>query len=161
MPKPNKIDRALEKQGFGGVDDPTLMKQLAFMVRDHDHFRNILVTVAPEKRHDAYEALRPEIKRFVPKALDVYLAEAADLAGRKEAGAKYDVTDLDRLATDAIRKAQAVAEKKGLLKLTCITCDRSESFTGKSADEAYAAARVDGWRVGIQLMREQGVCGLG
>ena len=157
--KEKRIDRALKKHGFGGTDDPTLMKQLAFLVRDHEHFRRILVTVAPEKRHDAYEALRSEIKRFVPKPLDVYLAESADLAARKEQGSEYAVqSDLDLLAQDAIRKQQAIAEKKGLLKLTCRMCPRSESFTGKTPDDAYSAARIDGWRRVTERVQEYFLC---
>jgi hypothetical protein len=160
--KPSQIDRALKKQGLGGIDDPTLARQFAFLVKDHEHFRKILLGSPPEKRQALYETLRVEIegiKRFVPKPLDVYMAEGADLAARKEQGqVAYEASDLDRLATDAIRKAQAIKEKKGLLKLTCRTCDREESFIGNSAVEAYAAARVDGWRVVIQLMQESVLC---
>jgi cytochrome c5 len=141
-----KVDRALKTRGLGGLDDPNILKQLAFLVRDHAHFRKMLIVLEPRKRYECYTALSPYL-RFKAKPLDDYIIEAKELAGREHQKAAYEATpELDLIAQDAIRKAQAAEEGKGLLKLTCRTCDRSEGFTGKTADEAYAAARLDGWR---------------
>jgi hypothetical protein len=141
-----KVDRALKTRGFGGLDDPKIMQQLAFLVRDHAHFRKILIVLEPKKRYECYTALSPYL-RFRPKPLDDYIVEAKELAGREHQKAAYEAqSELDLMAQDAIRRAQAIEEGKGLLKLTCRTCERSESFSGHSPEDAYSAARVEGWR---------------
>jgi len=153
-----KVNRALKTRGLGGLDDPNLMKQLAFLVRDHAHFRKILVLLEPRKRYECYTALTPYL-RFKAKPLDDYILEAKEIAGREHQKAAYEAqSELEILAQDAIRKAQAIEDGKGLLKLTCRTCDRSEGFTGKTADEAYAAARIDGWRMIGHPNRKQFLC---
>ena len=79
-----EINRYLGKHGLATLDDPAgLVQQLAFCVRDHIHFRQILVRCEPEHRHALYEAFRPHLS-FEAKPLDVYVAEAgADAEARQ------------------------------------------------------------------------------
>lgn len=54
------------------LDHPALVHQLAYLVQDHDHFGMVLRKVAPEKRTEAYEAMKPYL-RFTAKPLFNYL----------------------------------------------------------------------------------------
>lgn len=137
--KAEQINRALKKRGFGGLEDPNVVQHLAFCVRDHDHFRTVLMGVVPAERVNAYEAMRPHL-RFQAKPLDVYVAEAADLAARKE----YDSTAIDVLAEKAI--AQSRHEKDGGLTVKCSKCTKVELFRAASVDQARKAAHTAGWR---------------
>lgn len=138
-PKSEQLNRALKQQGFGGLDDPAIVQQFAFCVRDHEHFRSILLGVVPEQRTNAYEAMRPYL-RFDPRPLDVYMAEAADLAARKE----QDQIPLEVLATEAIRQNQH--EKDGALTLVCDTCTVHGIFRAKLRKHAEKEAHSSGWR---------------
>src|SRR5882724_3285499 len=139
-----QIDRALKRKGFGGLADPRLVQQLAFCVRDHDHLRTILAGTKPEERTKAFEQMRPYL-RFAAKPLDVYLAEAADLAARRE----YDQTAIDILAEKAI--AQSQHEKVGGgLTLVCTKCTKTEIFRAAEKKEAERAAHRAGWRADVR-----------
>lgn len=142
-----KVDRALKTRGLGGLSDPKLVSQLAFLVRNHEHFRKILIVLHPKERYQCYEALRPHL-RFQAKPLADYISEAADLAARELQRSAYETQSaMDLLAQDAIRKAQAIENKQGLIKFKCRTCERTDSFAGKLPEDSAAAAERDGWRV--------------
>jgi len=137
-----KLDHELKRKGFGGLDDPRLIQQIAFCVRDHVHLRQILVTVVPEKRTQAYEAMRPYL-RFEAKPLDVYIAEAADLAARKE----QDQTKIDVIAEKAIARAEREWQSNGKrLILVCVKCTRQEDFPASERFIAAGDAYREGWR---------------
>lgn len=142
-------DRALKKRGFGGLNDPDLVKQIAFCVSGHDHLRQILCAVEPDKRTMAYEQMRPYL-RFEAKALDVYMAEAADLGARKES----QQTPLEIAAEKAIARNMADASKKGVIHLRCSRCTREAAYPGKNAKEATKWAYTDGW----MIRRDQAIC---
>lgn len=134
-----EVNNKMKRAGLGGLDDPTIIHQVAYMVRDHVHFRQILTAVEPEKRTLAYESMKPYL-RFEPKALDVYIAEAADLAARRE----YSPSAIDILAEKAI--AQSLHEKEGGLTVVCEKCTKIEIFRGANRDEAERDAHAAGWR---------------
>jgi hypothetical protein len=142
MQNRTQIDKALKKRGFGGLEDKNLIHQVAMCIRDHEHFRQILCAIEPEKRTDGYETMRPYL-RFDAKPLHVYMAEAADLAARKEAAQ----TALDVLAEKAIARNIADETKKGVLTLKCSMCTREFVFPGRDVKEAEDTARKDGWRI--------------
>jgi RNase P subunit RPR2 len=138
----NTLNRALKNRGFGGFDDPEMIRQVAFCVRDHDHLRQILCAVEPDQRTLAFESMRPHL-RFEAKPLDVYLAEAADLAARKQA----DQTPLEIAAEKAIARNMADEKKKGALTVKCTQCTKAFAFPGESRKDAERLARVSGWKV--------------
>lgn len=65
----------LKSHGFGGLDDRNIMDQLALMVRDHKHFRSVLMTTNPLERKACYDSLAPRLN-FKAKPLEDYIAEA-------------------------------------------------------------------------------------
>jgi hypothetical protein len=135
-----QVDRNLKQMGFGGIDDPNIMKQLAFMVKDHDQFRKLLTTVEPEKRTVAYESLRPHL-RFPAWPLDVYMAKAAELAANRLA----DQAPLDVLASDAIERNRREEESQGVLTLDCHRCTKVQAYPGLRRTIALGYAMKDGW----------------
>ena len=93
MPPLSKLERArinkyLQSHGLGGLDDPTLNVQLAFFVRDHEHFRSVLLRVDPAERVNCYNALAPKL-RFQAKPLEDYIREGKEIA-EKEQLPSYD-----------------------------------------------------------------------
>lgn len=147
------VDRYLRRHGLGGLDDPKLAVQLAFLVQDHDQFRSMLMVLDPQRRHDMYEALAPNL-RFDAKPLDVYVAEAAAnfaAAESREHGA-IKVSGDETTAEEAIRDARA----QGWLELTCVKCTRTECFPGVSRLEAIELARRAGWVYQRMVTQKQG-----
>jgi hypothetical protein len=149
-----KVDRELRKLGFGGLDDPNLNSQIAFCIRDHEHFKRQLFSVAPEKRRLAYAQLRPHL-RFPAKPLDVYEAEMKEMADRQQLPTlrdgevyptAYKVADINinRLAEEAI--AQTLHEKDKGLTLTCAKCTKQEVFRATLRITAERESREAGWR---------------
>lgn len=65
----------LKAHGFGALDDPTIVQQLAFVIGDHERFRNMLMKVAPAERANAYRALSTHL-RFKARPLETYVMEA-------------------------------------------------------------------------------------
>jgi hypothetical protein len=76
----NKVNRELQRLGFGNLKDPRLHLQFAAVIRDHAHFRGILMHI-PEglDRKQWYEALAPNV-RFKAKPLADYEMESKQLA---------------------------------------------------------------------------------
>lgn len=138
-------DKYLKKHGMGGMDDPNLVHHLAFMVRDHEHFRQVLVTMPPQERTAGYEAMKPYLQ-FEAKPLDVYMAESAELASQRE----INQTALEVLAEKAIIRSQAV----GTLTLTCTKCTKQTEYPGRDRREAEGIAHLDGW----DLENDQEIC---
>lgn len=138
--KKDPRNRHLMKHGFGKLDDPNLIHQLAYMVKDHDHFRSVLTTVEPDKRYECYTAMTPHL-RFKAKALDVYIMEAAQLAGLRES----NQSPLDVLASEAIQRNEQEAKIKGSLHLECSRCTTEAYFPAKNHAEATKEAAKVGW----------------
>lgn len=150
----SKVDRELRKLGFGGLDDPNLIPSIAFFIKTHEQFRGQLFSVMPEKRREAYEALRPHL-RFTAKPIDVYEAEMKDMAERQQLPGynaatgeiipfKAGSVDLDLLATEAIQQNRH--EKEGGLTLVCAKCTVQEVFRAKLRKEAEQQSHTAGWR---------------
>lgn len=58
--------------GFADLNDPALVHQLAFFVKDHQHFKELIQACKPEKRNECYEQMRPYL-RFQAKPFYEYL----------------------------------------------------------------------------------------
>lgn len=149
-----KVNHELKRLGFGGLDDPTLMTQFAFFVRTHEQFRGILMSVKPDERRIAYEALAPRLK-FGPKPLEVYEREMKEKAEREQLpiwdGSAYPKPfkvpeiSLAQRAEEAI--AQSMFEKQGgKLEMTCLTCNQTDHWWAKHRKQAVKMAYNAGWR---------------
>jgi hypothetical protein len=131
------------------------MQQLAFFTNTHEKFRGLLMSTAPEKRREAYEALRPHLC-FVPKPLDVYQMEMCQKAEReqlpgynRETGelTPFQVPEisLDGLATEVIEQ-MAHEKHNRRLELVCAKCTVFAIFPADTRKEADKAAHSAGWR---------------
>ena len=153
------VDKELRKLGFGGLDDPNLITQIAFLIRDHDHFKRQLFSVEPEQRRHAYACLAPHLN-FTPKPLDVYEAEMKRMAEEQQLpvwdGSPYpkefrvpeietDGYRLEQLAQKAI-KQNAHEKAGGRLELVCKKCTGNEFFPAKTREQAEKDAYSAGWR---------------
>src|ERR1017187_7252061 len=77
------INKQLQKLGFGTLKDPSLFDQMAMVIRDHTHFRRLLMAVEEGQRHIAYEALALKL-RFKAKPLEDYITESKILAEQNQ-----------------------------------------------------------------------------
>lgn len=68
----SEIENFLLAHGFADLNDPALIHQLAFHVKDHEHFREIILATGIEERHNCYEAMAPYL-RFKAKPYYEYL----------------------------------------------------------------------------------------
>jgi hypothetical protein len=173
-----QVNHMLMSHGLGTLDDPGLVPQLRFVVsrviKTHEQFRELINRCEGAKRYAMYEALHSALS-FQPKPLDVYIAELADLAERKqlpivqpdgtlapfqipeiqsEAAPKADASEPSaELALAQAGAEAAVAEK--FLELTCRSCTRGETFAGWNKDAAIAKAREAGWRDVYSTARQE------
>lgn len=153
------IQRQLRRLGFARLEDKELIEQMAVCVRGHEHFRQILAKVEPDKRNIAYEAFRGRLP-FTPKPLEVYLSEAAQQAEAEKLPVwdekNQTVTDyanyhgsgkpyLEVLAEQAIHQAERERKAKGSLTLMCAKCTAEHIFPALNRIAAYAYATKTGW----------------
>lgn len=153
------INRKLRKLGFSSLGEKELIAQMGVCVRDHDHFRSLMINVEPAKRTIAYEALRAHL-RFTPKPLEVYLSEAAQQAEAQKLPVwdekNHTITDysnyhgsgrpqIEVLAERAIKTAELQRKAKGNLILTCQKCTVQGIYPALDRIGAYAFAVKDGW----------------
>jgi hypothetical protein len=78
-----QINRELQRLGLGKLSDPKLFDQMAFLVRDHDHFRGMLMHETPDVRKQMYDCLSPRL-RFKAKPLEDYIADSKRIAEEKQ-----------------------------------------------------------------------------
>jgi hypothetical protein len=78
-----QVNRELQRLGLGKLSDPKLFDQMAFLVRDHGHFRGMLMHETPFDRSEMYKCLAPRL-RFKALPLDVYEAQSKRLAEEKQ-----------------------------------------------------------------------------
>jgi len=154
-----RINHQLKKLGFGGLEDRNLYAQIATLYRNHDSFRGLLMSTAPDQRRIAYEALRPHLM-FVAKPLDVYEREIHEKAEREQwdiwNGTAYpdkfkvgeiesEEYKLSRLAAEAIEQSEH-EKAKGILSLVCTKCTVLRQFPAPNRKGAFKAAHDAGWR---------------
>ncbi|HEY1800081.1 MAG TPA: hypothetical protein VGG46_04020 [Terriglobales bacterium] len=146
-----KISHELKKMGFGGIEDVNLFAQIAVLYQNHNSFRGLLMSTAPDQRQIAYDALRPHL-RFTPKPLDVYEREIKEKAEREQwdtfDGSAYPkafkTPTLTEMAENAIR--ENVFEAKGGLEAVCAHCLTTKVFRGRNRKEAEKDFHSEGWR---------------
>lgn len=147
-----KLNNMLAMHGMATLESPAeLVRQIGFLVQDHDHLRQLLTACVPEERVSMYEALRPNL-RFEPKPLDVYLAESGRIAEQMQwplvdSDGKFRAFKPPEVRTVETACAEAVA--KGSLTLVCRKCTREALFPGVTPADAVRAARDEGWTYGL------------
>jgi hypothetical protein len=162
-----KLNQAMAKQGLATLDDPRgFLNQTAFIIQNHVMFRRLLTTVEPQHRQECYDALSAKLS-FKPKPLDVYLAEAGEIAEREQ----WDIIDsrtgeiksaaaahIDTLAQQAIRQNKKAEQAKGSLELVCKRCTVAAYFLAMKREQAYEEAQSDGWTFEIAGEEEKAIC---
>jgi hypothetical protein len=180
------INRLLATNGLATLDDPGLVQQIRYLVANvcttHEQFRQLLNKCDPPQRTAMYETLKSCL-RFSPKPLDVYLAESADLAERKQlptiaadgtlkpfraAAIGNQLSAEERSAIGKNQKPEAIeidretfdafaaAVANVFLEMTCGWCTRSETFSGWNKDACVTAARAAGWTHSV--VTDQEIC---
>jgi hypothetical protein len=165
----------LRKHGLGDLNDPTLMDQLAFMIRSHEKFKEMLMKVTPAERANAYRCLAPRIRHFKPKTLEQY-----ELEGKREAEnlpiydhktlavtipndpvmsseMKEAITgktleerrELERVqkAEDAIAEDYGQSTAKGRLEIACRKCGFTSLVYAADRADAYLTLIAAGWKI--------------
>lgn len=131
----------LERAGFSPHTSPiNLLNQIATLIDTPEEFKNILMTVPPENRRDAYESLVPRLKgKFEIKTLGQIEMEAHEYWG--------GVASREQGSLEAVAE-QAIARDwyKGTLRMVCYRCLVEKFFFGDKKPQATKAAREAGWR---------------
>lgn len=168
-----QVNRELQRLGLGHLKDPNLIANMAFLVRDHDHFRGILMHMPMPDRKEAYDCLAPKL-RFKAKPLEDYEIESRRIAEEKQLphydpatlGAtewkpqeietqEHRLSRFDEPAQSSLAKVAERAISTDLreqnatqqLRLTCRMCTYEQVFRVKRRSSAYKLARQDGWQV--------------
>ncbi|HEX3941592.1 MAG TPA: hypothetical protein VHX11_08940 [Acidobacteriaceae bacterium] len=153
-----QVNHEMKKLGFGGLDDPQIIQQMAFCIQDHEHFRKVLLSVSTgEQRKVCYDVMRPHL-RFEAKPLDWYImrgkqeAEELQLPIQNADGTFTPFKDyhprqspLEAQAEKALKESGIRDQAKGALQLVCSKCTREGIYYALDAIAAYAAAQRHGW----------------
>src|ERR1035438_2162117 len=155
-----KVNRELQRLGLGHLKDPNLIANMAFLVRDHDHFRGILMHMPNPDRKEAYDCLAPKL-RFKAKSLEDYEIESRRLAEEKQLP-HYDPKTLEakewkpqeietaehklaEVAEEAInrdlREGQATIQNT----LVCHKCTKMQQFRMKHRSSLFKIVAEAGW----------------
>lgn len=144
------IKKALAKFGID-LDIGQAIAQLASTIRDHAHMQRLVTETSPEMRQSFYDSVRPNLK-FRAKPLDVYIADAQQMAEREKLPTLQPDGTLKefRPASDVIsvEKAMAAAIAARNLTLTCAKCTKEETFYCVGNETPVAVimkARRIGW----------------
>lgn len=148
MPSNKEINKYLQRHGLGKLEDPNTMHQLAFLVRDHAHFRSILAKLMPAKRKLCYDAMAGNLN-FTAKSLETYIAEAAAEADRQNLPL-YDsetgtITERKGSLELAAEQAIRLGPDAKALTLHCSLCTAKGVFPALTRMQATQNAVEAGW----------------
>lgn len=146
------VNNFLGNRGFSTLDSPgDMVRQLAYCVEDDDHFRRLLTKCPPEDRYGMYESMKPYLN-FIPKALDVYIAESGSIAEAKQLPTVDESGAFHPHMAPVLESEQFIVQQaleKVLLqchlRVTCAKCSKYEVFHGARKADAIQAARNEGW----------------
>jgi hypothetical protein len=148
-----QINNMLGSYGLGQLDDAAgLCSQLGFLIRDHEHFRQMLAACDPAMRRDMYDSLKLSL-RFKALPFDSYMIETARQAEVKQLPIQnpdgtlraYSPPEAKSKEAEIIQNAVEDGLAKGWLELICKKCTRFETFPGANKAAAIHAAREAGW----------------
>ena len=158
------VNKELQRLGFGTLKDPNLFDQMAMVIRDHQHFRRLLMSVEQGQRHIAYEALASKL-RFKAKPLEDYEIESRQLAEQNRLP-HYDpktlvVTEvkpteiqspeyreackLAEVAEKAIDRDLREEQATQMCDLVCARCTYGQQFRLKKRSALRKVAGQYGW----------------
>lgn len=173
MPVANKtmIDAGLRKAGFGGLTDPSLFDQIAMVIsgrtpaEGHARFRSMLLSVEPDKRRIAYQAIAPKL-RFKAYPLEDYERQGAVIADQRHLPSydpttlkvedwkpqeietqEHKQTKLEEYASNCISHDLREENAKQQLTLVCERCTFERKWRVKRRSSAYKLATQEGWDV--------------
>jgi hypothetical protein len=142
------VNRLLRANGLPTLDQAeTIWVELAPLVRDHDHFRSLLVSCQPEIRKDMYEALAPKL-RFEAWPLDRYIAKAGEIAEREQLMSwdpEKQQLSAFKIPEVGLKKRAELAIAHRTVTMTCARCTKEESFGGATRVACIKSARDAGW----------------
>lgn len=169
----NKVDRELKRLGFGGLDDPTLFDQIAYVLSckgpelGHRKFRSMLLSVEPAQRQIAYQSIAPKLS-FKARPLEDYEREGAEVADQLKLPT-YDPKTLmieewrpqviETVEYRQKRSALELAAEQAIVRdlretgaqlqltLTCEVCTHEGQWRVKRKDKGLKIARNDGWLI--------------
>lgn len=159
------INHELRSKGFSSLAEAgQLIPQMAMCVRDDRHFAALLNACEPEERRHMYDALAPNIRRFKPRPFADYLIELAQDAERRQLPVigedgqlyPYKVPEANSAPAETETVERAVVESlaKEHLHVVCLLCTREEVVDGITKEDAVAALRKRGWRMGMKLRND-------
>ena len=155
-----QVNRELQRLGLGHLKDPNLINQMAFMIRDHDHFRGILMHMPMPARKEAYDALSPKL-RFTAKTLSDYEIESRMLAEKNQlpqydpktlaakewAPQEFETEEhrLAKVAEESINRDLREGQAKIQNTLICHKCTKQKQFRMKHRSSLFKLAAEAGW----------------
>lgn len=152
-----RVNRVLANQGFGQLHEAGLLDQLAMRVRDHNHFRQILSKLPPEKRQSCYDCLAPRLS-FDARPLEHYIAETKEKCWLEETdnlpvvlgeSAPPTVIDqhssLEQRAEAAIGISLAESNARGCLTVVCKHCLFELGVLANDRLDAFEILSAMGW----------------
>jgi hypothetical protein len=158
-----KVNRELQRLGLGHLKDPNLIANMAYLVRDHAHFRGILMHMPMPDRKEAYDCLAPKL-RFKAKSLEDYEIEARYLAeknqlpqynpstleakewGSRNVGREEVIQPkLERIAEESINRDLREEQAKIQNTLVCHKCTQVKQFRMKTRRTLFKIAAEAGW----------------
>lgn len=148
-------EAAFLKKALGKFGLPSSVNEaiaaLAGTIRDHKHLQRLVTETEPSMRTAFYESVRPHLK-FQAKPMDVYIADAKQMADREQLpviqqdGTLKAYSPPQDVATT--EKAMAFAIAKRNLYLTCSVCEKNDVFFTVGTETPVAVvmkARRAGW----------------
>ncbi len=118
-----QVNAELQRLGFGTLKDPTLPDQFAAVIRDHAHFRGILMHIPQGmERANWYQALSTKV-RFKAKPLADYEMESRILAEQNQLPT-YDPKTLE------VKEFKPQEFRTRRDDVICELCDQGEAVTG-------------------------------
>lgn len=153
------LKKAMAKFGITlSINDA--IASMSATIRDHEHFQRLITEAEPSFRQSFYDSVRPHLK-FRAKPLDVYIADAQQMAEREKLPTLMPDGTLRefRPASDveSVQKAMAASIASRHFVLTCSKCTKQETFYAVGLETPVAVimkARKVGWMYDPVLKNE-------
>jgi len=136
----NAINRVLQAWGLGTLDDSGVAEGIAKLVRNHDHFRDLLKICEPELRREMYESMKSHL-RFKAKPLEDYVIAAKEHAESHQ----LLVLDEDGMLQPYTVPMVVVEVPEYELMIICSKCGKAASFLGDRPADAVQNMRHSSW----------------
>lgn len=147
-----RINKVLEKKGFSKLHEEGLLDQMAVCVRNHEHFRKILVKLDPEKRQSCYDCLAPRLT-FKAHPLETYVAIQKDLASASASriepfivGKPVIREGLEAKAEHLIGLDLALQNARIRITQVCAKCTQEVTIFAANKIDALETLQGFGWK---------------